>query len=114
MAKVKKTKKKRAEKYDPKLKITGSFEDVIKVSVNQKSASSPNNDIVFHLPGGSKVTVTPFEPQPKEGERFDFIIQHDNGKNESFIYSPKSTTTTDQLGSIYQNQALQIFLKNHK
>ena len=33
MAKAKKPKKKRAEKYDPKLNITGSFEDVIKVSV---------------------------------------------------------------------------------
>jgi len=29
-----KTKKKRAEKYDEKLAIEGSFEDVIKVSVN--------------------------------------------------------------------------------
>lgn len=33
MAKTKKPKKGRAKKYDPKLKITGSFEDVIKVSV---------------------------------------------------------------------------------
>ena len=32
MAKAKKSKKKRAEKYDPKLKIEGSFEDVIKLS----------------------------------------------------------------------------------
>lgn len=36
MAKAKKKAKKRAEKYDPKLKITGSFEDVIKVSVSPK------------------------------------------------------------------------------
>lgn len=37
MAKAKKkAKKKRAEKYDPKLKISGCFEDVIKVSVTPK------------------------------------------------------------------------------
>lgn len=34
--------KKRADKYDPKLKITGSFEDVIKVSVTPKSDKTPN------------------------------------------------------------------------
>jgi hypothetical protein len=42
MAKAKKPKKKRAETYDPKLKITGSFEDVIKVSVTpQKAIEKP-------------------------------------------------------------------------
>lgn len=32
---AKAAKKKRSKKYDPKLKISGSFEDVIKVSVSQ-------------------------------------------------------------------------------
>jgi hypothetical protein len=37
MAKAKKTsKKKRAKQYDPKLKINGSFEDVIKLSVTHQ------------------------------------------------------------------------------
>ena len=34
MAKTTKSKKKRASKYDEKLSINGSFEDVIKVSAN--------------------------------------------------------------------------------
>jgi len=37
MAKAKKAAKKRPEKYDPKLTIKGSFEDVIKVSVSPKA-----------------------------------------------------------------------------
>jgi hypothetical protein len=45
MAKAKKTaKKKRAEKYDPKLKITGSFEDVIKVSVSASEKKQLKTD----------------------------------------------------------------------
>lgn len=36
MAKANKADKKRADKYDPKLSIKGSFEDVIKVSVASK------------------------------------------------------------------------------
>jgi len=37
-----KTKKKRADKYDNKLAISGSFEDVIKVSVTHgKPATAP-------------------------------------------------------------------------
>ncbi len=48
-----KTKKKRAEKYDEKLAINGSFEDVIKVSANytppkrdtpKKKAPAKKND----------------------------------------------------------------------
>lgn len=42
MAKAKKVKKERATKYDPKLKISGSFEDVIKVSVTPKTESIPD------------------------------------------------------------------------
>ncbi len=43
MAKAKKKARKRPEKYVPKLKIEGSFEDVIKVSVtpNKESNVSP-------------------------------------------------------------------------
>lgn len=41
MAKAKKTKKTRSDKYDPKLAIKGSFEDVIKVSVGKPPATPP-------------------------------------------------------------------------
>jgi len=37
LAKTKKAKKKRPNKYDPKLAISGSFEDVIGVSVGKPS-----------------------------------------------------------------------------
>jgi hypothetical protein len=45
MAKAKKPKKKRAAKYDSKLKIHGSFEDVIKVSVTPKDTKKPTLSI---------------------------------------------------------------------
>jgi hypothetical protein len=38
---AKKAKKKRATKYDEKLKINGSFADVIKVSVSGNSTPKP-------------------------------------------------------------------------
>ena len=44
MAKAKKTSKKRADKYDPKLAIKGSFDDVIKVSVTPKKEDQPKKD----------------------------------------------------------------------
>jgi hypothetical protein len=40
MAKAKKKKEKRPKKYEPKLKIEGSFDEVIKVSVSPQQASN--------------------------------------------------------------------------
>ncbi len=113
MSKAKKT---RAKEYDEKLSIDGSFEDVIKLSLTPTKTDivqQEDKEVVFNLIGGSKVRVLKLYDQIDKLNRFDFIIEHPNGLNESFIYSPESTTTTDQIGSIYQQEALKIFLSKY-
>ena len=52
--------------------------------------------ITFSLKNGSKVNVMPLDPQDDMGVRYDFIITHKDGSNESFVYTPPSSMSQKQ------------------
>lgn len=75
-------------------------------------------DFNFKLNGGSTVSVTTLDPNPalKLGVRYDFIITHQNGDTESFIYTPLASMSDDQRDarpegaiSLTEQEALLIF-----